>query len=80
MKKKIGTLIEDNLLRQVKHISVEEGKTLSTLFNEALREYLKNKTPNLQNSLEAFQFFCENPLDVRGEDLKEIIDEDVLQP
>ena len=40
MKRKVGTVLEDELLWKAKRAAVREKKTLSLLFEEALREHL----------------------------------------
>ncbi len=40
MRKKMGTVLDEELLTQARLIAVKEGKKLSQVFEEALREYL----------------------------------------
>ena len=43
MKKKVGTVIEEGLLRRAKAAAATEGSPLSKLFEEALKEYLDRR-------------------------------------
>lgn len=44
MKKKVGTLIEEELLKRLRLFAVENGKSMSEIFQEALRRYLTEHT------------------------------------
>lgn len=41
VKKKLGTALEEDLIRRAKVMAVEEGKPLQRVLEEALEEYLK---------------------------------------
>ena len=40
MKQKVGTLLEENLLRRAKRHAADEGRSLSDLIQDALEKYL----------------------------------------
>ena len=56
MKKKIGTLIEENIMRLAKRKAAEEGRSLSEVIQDALVEYLR-KARRLPNSAR-WHFSC----------------------
>ncbi len=43
MKKKIGTVMEERLLREAKKAALEKKEQLSRIFEEALSEYLEKR-------------------------------------
>ena len=43
MKRKVGTVLDEEVLRAVKVLAARENRRLSEVIEEALREYLKRK-------------------------------------
>lgn len=41
MKKKVGTILDEKLLKTAKQVAVEQNLTISQLFEEALQSYLR---------------------------------------
>ena len=64
MKKKIGTLIEENTMRLAKRKAAEEGRSLSEVIQEALVEYLRKEAATPKERKTAFQLFCERPMTI----------------
>jgi metal-responsive CopG/Arc/MetJ family transcriptional regulator len=48
MKKKVGTVIDEELLRQVKLVAARDDVQLAQVFEDALRQYLQRKTATSQ--------------------------------
>lgn len=44
MKTKIGTVLDDQLLRQARSVAAREGKRLNQVFEEALADHVKRKS------------------------------------
>ena len=44
MKRKIGTILEEDLMRRAKILAAEEGKPLQRILEEALQEYLESRS------------------------------------
>ena len=78
MKQKVGTLIDEELLKQVKRAAAEDGKRLCDLFAEALTGYLADRAPEPRRALQAYRRFCANPIGARKDDLREILCDDLL--
>ncbi len=43
MKRKVGTVIDEELLRRAKVLAASDGKPLSTVLEDALRQYLDRR-------------------------------------
>ena len=81
MKTKVGTLIDAELLKEVKRAAAEDGKRLCDLFAEALAGYLADRAPEPRRAMHAYRRFCNNPIGGVGasmDDLREIVDDDLL--
>lgn len=76
MKRKIGTLIEEDLFRLAKRRAAEESRPLSDLIQEALAAYLSNKAPDRGKREAAYRFFCEQPIRITREQFNAILQED----
>ena len=78
MKQKVGTLVEEDLLKEVKRAAAEDGKRLSDVFAEALIGYLAARAPDPRRAMNACRVFCESPMRIDPEDLQTILDDDPL--
>jgi hypothetical protein len=76
MKQKIGTLIEEEVIRLAKRRALEENRPLSDLIQEALVLYLRGKAPAVRDREVAYRLFCEQPIEITREQVSEILDED----
>ena len=77
MKKKIGTLIEENTMRLAKRKAAEEGRPLSDLIHDALQQYLRKEGATPKERETAFAFFCERPMKIPPEQLRYVLEEDM---
>jgi len=75
MKKKVGILIEENIIRHAKHRAAKEGRPLSDVIQDALVSYLSDKVPESQKRERAYQLFCEQAMRISKNQLKEILKE-----
>ncbi|MBW1895893.1 MAG: hypothetical protein JRI47_02435 [Deltaproteobacteria bacterium] len=76
MKRKIGTLIEEEVIKLAKHKAADEGRPLSDLIQDALVSYLSKGVPKPRERDAAYQIFCERPLKVSREQFQQIFEED----
>jgi hypothetical protein len=44
-------LLEDDVYKRAKHLAVDQGRTLTSVFEEALREYLSKHGPGVPFSI-----------------------------
>lgn len=77
MKKKIGTLIEENTMRLAKRKAAEEGRSLSEVIQDALVEYLRKEAATPKERKAAFQLFCERPMTIPREQIRYVLEEDM---
>jgi hypothetical protein len=77
MKKKIGTLIEENTMRLAKRKAAEEGRSLSELIQDALVQYLRKETATPKERKMAFHLFCERPMKIPPKQLRYVLEEDM---
>jgi hypothetical protein len=76
MKKKVGTLIDEEIIRHAKRRAVEEGRPLSDVIQDALVSYLSDKVPDPKKRENAYQVFCGQPMRISRKQFKEILEED----
>ena len=76
MKRKVGTLIEEDIIRLAKRRAVEENRPLSDLIQDALVTYLSNKIPDPERREAAYRIFCEQPIRITKKQFDEILKED----
>jgi len=62
MKRKVGTLLEEDVIRLAKRRAAQEARPLSDLIQDALVAYLGKKTPDPKKREEAYRTFCERPI------------------
>ncbi len=76
MKRKVGTVIEEEVLKLAKHKALEEGRPLSDLIQDAIVAYLSTGLPSPQKREKAYQVFCGRPIRITRKQLHEIMEED----
>jgi hypothetical protein len=76
MKRKIGTLIEEEVIKLAKVRAAQEGRPLSDLIQDALVSYLNSKGPEPKRREAAYRLFCERPMRIGREELGDILEED----
>ena len=76
MKQKIGTVIEEDIMRLAKRRAAEEGRPLSDLIQEALVQYLSPGAASVKERAVAYHVFCERPLKLRPEQFRQVLEED----
>lgn len=79
MKKKIGILIEEGVMRLAQCRAAEEGRSLSDLIQDALVSYLSDKVPDPKKRENAYQLFCGQPMRISREQLKKITEADTYK-
>ena len=77
MKKKIGTVIEENTMRLAKRKAAEEGRSLSEVIQDALVEYLRKEAATPKERRMAFHLFCEQPMKIPSKQLRYVLEEDM---
>ena len=77
MKQKIGTLIEEDIMRLAKRRAVEERRPLSDLIQDALVRYLRKEAATPKERKMAFSLFCERPMKIPRGQLRYVLEEDM---
>lgn len=76
MKTKVGTILEDEVVRQLRQFSAKENRSISEVIEEALRKYFAGGLKPRDQRLLAVEKLCSAPFKLSSEELEEIIDED----
>ena len=76
MKKKVGIILDEEIIRQAKRRAAEEGRRLSDVIQDALASYLSDKGLDPKKREKAYQLFCERPIRISKNQFKEILEED----
>jgi hypothetical protein len=76
MKLKVGTLIEEEVIRLAKRRAADEGRSLSEVIQDALIQYLSTGAVNPKEPKLAYQFFCERPLKLKPVQFRKVLEED----
>jgi len=79
MKRKVGTLIDEGVMRMVKRKAVEENRPLSGIIQEAIVEYVVTGKKDVDARLKAWRRFCGCPLKLPPKALKAIIEADTWE-
>jgi len=76
MKQKVGTLLEEDIVRRAKRRATDEGRPLSDLIQDALERYLSKGMPEPAKRDAAYELFCERPMLLRPEQFKAVLEHD----
>ena len=79
MKQKIGTLLEDEIVRRAKRRAAEEGRSISDLIQDALLQYLHKEAATPKERKMAYHLFCERPMKIPPEQLRHVLEEDMWE-
>lgn len=77
MKQKIGTLIEEDIMRLAKRRAAEEGRPLNDLIQDAIVHYLQKEAATPKERKMAYHLFCERPMKIPPEQLRHVLEEDM---
>ncbi len=77
MKKKVGTVLEERVLREAKARASREGRPLAALLQEALEHYLGEDVEREQ-AIRACERFCAKKGTLSLEEINEILAEETL--
>jgi len=76
MKQKIGTVLEEDILRRAKRRAADESRPLSDVIQDALERYLSEGVPQPARRDAAYHLFCERPMLLAPEQLKAVLEHD----
>lgn len=79
MKQKIGTQIEEELMKLAKRKAAEEGRSISDLIQDALVQYLRKNTTAPSERRMAHHVFCERPMKLTLEQLRHVLKENMWE-
>lgn len=77
MKQKIGTQIEEEIMRLAKRKAASEGRSISDLIQDALVQYLSMGASSPKERDMAYQVFCDRPFKLKPEQFRQVLEEDV---
>ena len=77
MKKKIGTVVEEEIFSEAKALAAREHRPLSELFQEALVVFLHGEGQH-GDAQRACKLFCSNRSRLELDEINELLEEDVL--
>ena len=78
MKIKIGTVVEEEILGEAKARAAREQRALSDLFQEALVQFLHGEQRPRADAERSCKLFCSHRSQLDLEEIKELLEEDVL--
>jgi len=76
MKRKVGTLLEEDVLRKAKRRAVDEGRPLSDLIQNAIENYLSSRVVEPAKREAAFRLFCDHPMKLTTAQFRAVLEED----
>ena len=77
MKKKIGTLLEEEILSEAKARAQRDRRPLADVIQDALDHYLHSASSN-EDAARAAEQFCGHGVSLRLNEIDEILREDML--
>jgi hypothetical protein len=76
MKQKIGTLLEEDIVRRAKRRAADENRPFSDLIQDALERYLSEGVAEPARREAAYNLFCERPMRLAPDQLKAVLEHD----
>lgn len=79
MKHKIGTLIDEEIIKLAKRRAAEEGRPLNDLIQDALTSYLNRNVSDPHEREAAYRLFCERPIRLSSAQFEQVLEEDAWE-
>lgn len=76
MKTKLGTVLEEDVFKELKEVAELEGRTISDIIQDALLRYFHSAPMETSIRLAALERLCSRPFNLSMDELKEIMEED----
>ncbi len=76
MKQKIGTLIDEEVLRLAKRLAIDQGRPLNELIQDALVSYLTRDLSDPREREAGYVVFCERPIRLSSTQFQQVLQED----
>ena len=77
MKRKIGTVVEEDILSEAKERAAREDRPLSEIFQEALVQYLHGEGSSA-DAERSCKLFCSHRSGLDLDEINDLLEEDVL--
>jgi len=78
-KRKVGTILDESVIRIIKERALREGKTMSDIIQEAVVEYAVKEDIGLKERREALKSFLSSPFKISDEQFRESLDADIYE-
>ncbi len=78
-KEKIGTILDKEIVKKIKHLSVAEGRTISEIIQEAVIHYESTIPVRSELRKEAVERFCSQPFNLKPGDIEDLLTEDYFE-
>ena len=75
-KKKVGTILDKEIVKKIKERSVAEGKTISEIIQDAILRYNEADVTNTELRIAAVERFCSEPFKIKTNELNKFLKED----
>jgi metal-responsive CopG/Arc/MetJ family transcriptional regulator len=78
-KKKIGTVLDKEIVQKVKERSAKEGRSISDIIQDALIRYNEADPIKTEIRKAAVARFCSKPFNIKASELNELLNEDYYE-
>jgi len=75
-KKKVGTVLDKEIVKKIKERSAKEGKTISDIIQDAIIRDNEADITKSEIRKAAVARFCSKPFNIKTSELNELLDED----
>jgi hypothetical protein len=79
IKEKVGTILDRDVVRKVKYLSIKEGRTISDIIQDAIIKYDEVRFTDTDIRKAAVYRFCSMPFKLETKDIIELLDEDIYE-
>lgn len=79
MKTKIGTVLEEDILKELKERAAKDGRAISDVIQDALMRYFYATPKETTIRLQTLERLCSRPFRLTPQELGKILDENSFQ-
>lgn len=78
-KEKIGTVLEEDIIKKIKKMALDEGRGISDIIQDAVLKYKNTADLETSKREEAVNRFCSKPFSISQKEIESLLNEDYYE-
>ncbi len=79
MKVKIGTILDEDIVQQLRELAAKERRSMNAIINDALMLFFHSRKKTRERRRMAVERLCSRPFNISSSEVNEILQEDYFE-